>query len=148
LEVLVVEYSGELEITTPLVMPTDHSLVLSYENSYITGSYDSESYSSLANDTHANWDVQVDKKGDYQVQIDLKCKAAPGAYTLQVGETFFPLEVKDTELHGIVGTLKMVKSDKLKVSLYPAEPKFIFSNGYARFNRLMLNEVSITLTRQ
>ncbi len=67
---------------------------------------------------------------------------------MQVGETLFPLEVKDNELHGIVGTLKMVKSDKLKVSLYPAEPKFIFSNGYARFNRLLVDDVSITLTRQ
>jgi len=148
MEVLVVEYDGELKISTPIIKPSDHKLQLSYHDAYITGSYDSESYSSLANDTHANWDVQVDKAGKYEVHIELKSKADPGQYTLQVGEDRFPVAVKNNEFKGMIASLKLDKAEQMKVSLYPSLPKYIFSNGYARFSRLLVDDVSISITRQ
>ena len=146
MEVLVVEYEGELEINAPVILPVDdHLLLLKYEEAYITGSYDSESYRSLANDTHCNWDTRVKKKGNYQILMDLKSKPEASGYILQVGDARFPFEVEDHTIKAIIGSLKLDKSESLKVSLFPAESKSIFSNGAAGFNRLMLEDVTITL---
>ncbi|MCK4750409.1 MAG: hypothetical protein KAT15_25305, partial [Bacteroidales bacterium] len=120
-------------------------LLLNYEEAYITGSYDSESYRSLANDTHCNWDVQVKKRGNYQVRIELKSKLASSGYILQVGEDQYPVEVGDHTYKEIVGSLNLDKSESLKVSVFPAESKSILSNGAAGFNRLMLEDVTIKL---
>ena len=146
MEVVVVEYDGALEVVTPVVEQVeDHSINLTYEAAYITGSYDSESYRSLANDTHCNWDVHVRKKGEYHVRLALNSKLAATRYTLQVGLKQFSVEVKDNQMEGEVGSVKLDKSEKLNVSVFPAESKKIFSNGYTGFNNLMLEDVTVTL---
>jgi len=68
------------------------------------------------------------------------------SYILAVGESQFQVEIGDNHIEKFVGTLKLDKSEKLKVSVFPAERKMIFSNGYAGFNRLLLEEVTVTIT--
>ena len=146
MDVLVVEYEGELKIESPVISQYgDRSVILSYDEAYITGSYDSESYRSLANDTHCNWDIEVDKSGMYTVQVDLKSKLASTNYILQVNESRFPIQVVDHQFRDVAGTMRLKKSGRIKVSVYPAESKRILSNGYAGFNSLMLEDVTVKI---
>ncbi len=144
MEVLVVEYEGDLEIETPVIHPDGHhNMWLPYHDAFITGSYDSESYKSLANDTHCNWNMAADRKGIYRIRIDLRSKHQTGDYILHVGDKTFPIQVTEHVASGIIGDMELQRSENLTVSVSPAEKKRMNQNGASEFNRLMLEDVNI-----
>ena len=105
LSVVVIEYTGKLEIIDPVIKAVNNIIVLNDAAAIKQGKYGMMSYRSILKDNARTWELEVAEEGLYEVEMIYKMKYA---------EKDFKIVVADKSLNFMLKGNSKLKSEKVE----------------------------------
>jgi len=142
--VVAVEYDGALDIFDPIAVPDASGVITLDSRTEVThGSYTSQSYKSLVNDTNKSWDVSVPASAPYNVEMQYEKQEGSEEYLLNFAGQELSATLSNNATTASFDRVELNASDRATIKMSHADPWTVNIFGFKAKKQLGVRNVRI-----